>query len=968
MSNSPDINIEEYLIAGTDADVVALYRDLPLRAQEETFGLFEDDVVILDTETTGLDPSHDQLLEIAAIRMSGPHIVDEFQTFVNPSCPIPEEIVELTGITREDVQDAPGQREAVSLLAHFAGSCTLVAHNADFDRAFIMRQAQPGCLMGNWVDTLALSRICLPRLKTHRLADIARAFGMHAPSHRATDDTRALATLWRILLVAIQSLPAGLCASIAALSPQVAWPLRVYFSQAAQEKPGVDFSLRAARDNRLRTAGVTPRQDADDVACVFSSDEEIEDAFDDAGIAGSMYESYEQRSEQVAMAKEVAAALRDEDLRVLEAGTGVGKSMAYLLPCALGAQENKITIGVATKTNALMDQLVYHELPRLAKALGGLSYIALKGYGHYPCLRKLERMARESEDDEVPVIQMIATLLVYTTQTSWGDLDAINLHWPGLPRSLVEANPHDCLKTRCPFYPRRCYLHGARKIATGADIVVTNHALLFRDMQADNAILPPIRHWIIDEAHSVETEARRQLSYSVCAHDLEITLGRIANPKSGITAQVRNAADKLEGGEMLYGITADIEGRIQNIQSLATEFFSSLKELPTRDSYNAGGYSQMTIWIGEELRDDVFWIGLCKSGRILSDELMSLNGRLCDLTSMIEQFEGAFSNQQAALSSLASEIKSNAEALSLVLDGTDTSYVYSTRIDRNRERDIETLSAERLDIGKTLAECFYPQVKSIVFTSATLATAGKNPFSHFMRTAGLDLMPQERVSTQMLASSYDFDRKMTILLPSDMPEQGSQLYHAELARLLTSAHLALGGSVLTLFTNRREMETFYRELKPHLKESGLELIAQTRGTSTKSLHDRFLADKNLSLFALKSFWEGFDAPGDTLRCVIIVRLPFGRPTDPIAREREAREPRGAWRNHSLPEAIVDLKQAAGRLIRNSTDTGWLILADSRLQSKNYASSFLRAMPTSDIRTLSIDDIAETMRNQTPGLS
>ena len=168
------------------------------------------------------------------------------------------------------------------------------------------------------------------------------------------------------------------------------------------------------------------------------------------------------------------------------------------------------------------------------------------------------------------------------------------------------------------------------------------------------------------------------------------------------------------------------------------------------------------------------------------------------------------------------------------------------------------------------------------------------------------------------------------------------------------------------FTNRREMEAFYRELKPLLANEGIELVAQTRGTSTKSLRDRFLSDRNLSMFALKSFWEGFDAPGDTLRCVIIARLPFSRPDDPITREREVRDGRAAWGRYSLPEAVMDLKQAAGRLIRNSTDSGWLVLADARLQTKNYAKSFLRAMPTPDIRTLATDEIARLMETQEPG--
>ena len=173
----------------------------------------------------------------------------------------------------------------------------------------------------------------------------------------------------------------------------------------------------------------------------------------------------------------------------------------------------------------------------------------------------------------------------------------------------------------------------------------------------------------------------------------------------------------------------------------------------------------------------------------------------------------------------------------------------------------------------------------------------------------------------------------------------------------------MGGSVLTLFTNRREMEDLYYRLKPQLAQQGIELIAQTKGVSTKTLRDRFLADSKLCLFALKSFWEGFDAPGDTLRCVIIPKLPFKRPNEPLSQERELREGRAAWGRYSLPEAVMELKQAAGRLIRTSTDRGFLILADGRLQTKGYGKTFLKALPTSNIRTLEEHELIELMRTE-----
>jgi ATP-dependent DNA helicase DinG len=228
---------------------------------------------------------------------------------------------------------------------------------------------------------------------------------------------------------------------------------------------------------------------------------------------------------------------------------------------------------------------------------------------------------------------------------------------------------------------------------------------------------------------------------------------------------------------------------------------------------------------------------------------------------------------------------------------------------------------------------------------------------------GLDRLGDERWRALRLTSSYDFERQMAVFVPTDLHEPNERGYLADLEALIERVHLAMGGSVLTLFTNRRDMEHLHAILEPRLERDGIALLCQKRGTSAKRLRDEFLADERLSLFALKSFWEGFDAKGDTLRCVIVPKLPFGRPSDPLAKERELREGRVAWRRHTLPEAVIELKQAAGRLIRSKTDTGCLVIADARLVTKPYGRDFLGALPVADIERMPSDDVVAAIRER-----
>lgn len=937
-------NMAAAVLPGTPGFVIEQYATLAERAKNRSFGLIEDDVIVLDTETTGLSCAENELIEISAARLRGREVVDRFDTFVHPNGLIPPEITELTSITNADVAHAPRAEEAVAALEEFVQGCPVIAHNATFDRSFI-ESVKGGVRVSDiWIDSLALSRIALPRLSSHKLATMAELFGCAAVSHRASDDVEALCGVWRILLCALTDLPGGLMRLLADMHPDVRWPYRPIFSFLAGERQGETFSLEAARAQVMQADAEPDHIDADELpGLTMPRRDEIELRYAPGGLVNDMYASYEPRAEQIVMASEVRDAFATSTHRVIEAGTGVGKSIAYLVPAAEAAKRNKITVGIATKSNNLTDQLMYQELPKLARELdGGLSFCALKGFDHYPCLLKLESLAAGREittnRDPADTLTAIAVLYAFACQSPTGDLDSLGIRWRSVNRADLTTSSRECARGNCHFFNRGCFVRCARRRAAKADIVVTNHSLLFRNVAADGKILPPIRHWIIDEAHSVEKEARRQWALSVSADESRMVFERLGGAQSGALGRLTHALASSDAATLFLGLGAKAASSASRASLAMAELFEAVRELSRNGK--ADGYADANIWIGPELRAHRGWEYFEPTARTAIDALDEAGK---NLSSLAESVGAENPEMVIEVADGARRIKEMKSTLSLILEGADERYVYSLQVNKARRAGGEALTAERMDIGEALAEQWLPDMHSVVFTSATVTVS--NSFDHFNHSVGLDRLPKGSFSCVQLESSYNFQENMAVVVAGDIPDpRDRDAYLAAMENLLVDVHMAMGGSTLTLFTNRRDMEDLYGRVEPRLSRQGLELACQLRGTSVKRLRDRFLSEESSSLFALKAFWEGFDASGATLRCVVIPKLPFANPTEPLSCERNVREER-AWAKYSLPDAVLEVKQAAGRLIRTSTDRGVLVLADSRLLSKGYGKKFLSSLPS-----------------------
>lgn len=982
--------LETYILENTPQRIHERYQGLTEFAEQNFFGVLDEDVVVLDTETTGFSFNHDELIQIAAARMKNGVITEWYVTFVNPDRPIPEEVAHLTNIHDDDVVDAPSPDEALTGLVEFVGDSYVVAHNANFDRTFTTKRASGESLKNNiWVDSLDLARIALPRMNSHRLLDLVRAFGGPDSTHRADEDVAATCLVYRILLAAVKNMPSDLVKYISEMSTIDEWNTVYVFKELADERAG-SYNFRVSRKTSVSSVteavrkdvfkpfteaeqGVSPDMTDEEFFeklnhLEFATSEEIYEAFSKEGAVGQCYVDYEPREEQRVMAQAVNNAVSRSENLAIEAGTGVGKSMAYLVPLVLAAQKNKMTVGVATKTNTLLDQLINKELPLLKKVYG-VSYAPLKGFTHYPCNRKVERLVAAGpriitfKNQEINQAPALASLLSFVDQSDFDDMDGLKLDYRALPRYSITTKNSECLRRKCPFFGRSCFVHGAREEAQRCDVVVTNHSLLFWDVRFEGGLLPPIRYWIIDEAHGAEDEARRAFSTTVSSDAIQNLARRMTSdsPRYNVFLRAERAIEVTEEAKTLF------ESMIRKAQIAASafgiaaqEFCLAAKDLLFFDERSKrNSYEYFDLWLNDDIRASETFSGVKFAAKGLYETLEKAISAARDIVAYLESIE-VTSSEQREIALVALELKELYVALETIFFTSASNQVYSVRLNRTKDRFNEIFTAQPLDVGQNLNETFYQETNSVIYTSATLSVDGK--FDSFEQAVGLNESEVSRGITLQIDSSYDFDNHMQVYVPSDMPEPADPQYLEKLQELLIALHIAQQGSLLTLFTNRREMEKCFEVVNPQIKKENLRLVCQKWGVSVKGLRDDFLKDEHLSLFALKSFWEGFDAPGSTLRGVVIPKLPFGLPTDPLSCERGARDDR-AWSHYSLPAAVIDVKQAVGRLIRSANDEGIVVLADARLISKYYGRKFLNSLPSKSVSIIPCEDIIKEVAHK-----
>ena len=911
--------------------------------------------VSLDLETTGLDSERDYIIEVGAVKFSKSRIIDTFESYVNPYGIIPEFVQRLTGITQENVAHAPPFAVIGSQLVDFIGSLPLVGHNIQFDINFLGKH---GVVLDNpSYDTWDLATILLPTNTEYSLPLLSRDLGISIPrSHRALDDAHTARRLLLVLMERLDLLDPLIINQIALIASKAGWGVQDIFSKhdirPMKALEGIDFKNVAVEKKE------NAEKDQSSPSRSFIPGE-ISSMADSEGLLSKCLSGFEYRPQQTEMIQEVSKAFYDSRHLIIEAGTGVGKSLAYILPSIMFAITNGSRVVISTNTINLQEQLVSKDLPELLAVLeanghvlpGEVNVVSLKGRDNYVCVRRLTNLLK-NERLQIDEARLLSKCLVWLKDSTTGDRGEITLgpRDGGVWERISAGNKGICPGLR----EGDCFLKYARQKADNAQIIVVNHSLLLSDMARGGSLVPEYKHLIIDEAHRLEDEATRQLGWEVSQGWLTDHIERLSNWLN----EIRIIARK-------FGLSKMQMSQLESLVFMAEESVPKLR----------GTWSQLwTMFEGffldqinpHDQRAQVRLTNKMKAGSGWSNLDMTWGN--CDISlraiesnlERINHYIGLIDiKDQGDWDTLAYNVESWAEELAelrMRLESTIGKNAGEERIDwiTQKNDSMLTLHSVPMRVDSYLERGLFDKKDMVVLCGATLSI-GEN--FDFIRSR-LGLKEADEVS---LGSPFDYKKAALVVVPKDVPEPGVKGYKESVERGLASIVSAVNGHTLALFTSHSALRAARQTLIDTVERNGINVLAQGIDGSAHRVVQRFIERPKSILLGTSSLWEGVDVPDGLLKALILVRLPFNVPTDPIFAAR-SEQYQNAFVEYALPQAVLRFRQGFGRLIRNSRDRGIVVVMDSRVLNKRYGHLFLDSLPPCTFETGSISLIGDYISN------
>ena len=894
---------------------------------------------------------------------------------IDPGVPVPASLREKSGRREEEYTGALPPAAALARIRGFIGRRVALAHEGNGLEASVL--ARFGALpAGPVLDTQELAWLAAPYLRDHSLASLAASLLGEPLSWRALEDARLLLRLLARLREAWEEAPRRTRAAVLGALTEVESPWRFLLAGTPSRSPFPDLTDMVPRmDDRQRDrAGGTAPGVRDREGRKRVDPAEAVSILAPGGALASVYPDHEARPQQAAMAEAVASAFNDAAFLVVEAGTGVGKSLAYLVPGVLFARAGGGPLVVSTFTRNLQEQLFHRDLPLLSRSLGSIDFALLKGRGNYLCLRKWAEWCGFLAHGE-PVLhfgelkpgEAYAFLASWLTRTASGDLEEISLNLRCLLAELtaeLSSSSEDCLRAHCRFN-ERCWVERARAQAARSEVVVVNHALVLSQIcvaepEPSKLVLPDYRTLVVDEAHHLEDVATEALSLAFRLDDLLRALDEVASRRGLLSRWKRLALDAKGRGTL-----SETDELAEGVRAGAEELCLRILD-PLLPRLPAAEREEARYRLDHRMLADPAWELAREKGLGLADDLSRLASLLSGLAEKaLTSGGGGEASQADARRGDALAARAREEGAALRVFFADPSGPEFRRHLRWLERaparhrgsvaPAFCLQSAPVSVGEELSTLLFSRLDAAVFTSASLRVpGGREGFSFFLRRSGLDLAEGGGKELRLLAldSPFDYSCQVRLIAVTDLPEPSAdkdafQHYMQEIGGLLERVLVATGGKALVLLTSHQQVDLLYKQLRPRLEGQGLCCLRQRRGEPNALLLERFREDRDSVLLATEAFWEGVDVPGESLSVVIMVKLPFRHPEDPVVAGRMEHydaEGSGGWGSYYVPLAVTLFRQGIRRLVRRSTDQGVILVLDPRFLTRSYSRCFHAALP------------------------
>ncbi|WP_166805740.1 ATP-dependent DNA helicase DinG [Jeotgalibacillus sp. R-1-5s-1] len=916
-------------------------------------------IAVVDIETTGNSVKKgDRIIQIAIVLIENNQIVETWSSFVNPMQPVPVFITELTGITNQDVTTAPSfEQIAPEVLSKLEGA-VFVAHNIHFDLPFLngeLHLAGFNSWSGLVLDTVELSRVLLPTVGSFKLTDLTADFELdHDRPHQADSDALATAQLFLSLVSKAFTMPLVTLERLAKESVYLKSDIQVLFNhlitakkQKLEDLPG---HLEVYRGIAIRKK-VRPDRKTDQYG-----------PLDAESFLKQLLPGYVKRDAQLKMIHHILHSFEQKKHAVIEAGTGIGKTHGLLIPAVIKAREGHKTV-ITTHTLHQQAQMQDNAIRDIQHLLdGSVRFAVLKGKSNYIHMMKYDQSLQE-DDSQYDIVLTKMQILTWLTETETGDGDELNLTGGGLLFwNRISHNGWFLNREEDPW-EKYDYFAWSVSLAKEADVIITNHSLLASDQLKDQKLLPDYHYLMIDEAHHLEEVSRKQWGVQLDFMKIKFAIGQLS-PSSGDSIYTRLQAAARKAGVSIAKAEVEFdrlnEEADASFHQLGTWFKANVKRKP--------GVQKHMLALDPDVKESRDWLKIAYAFERFLAEMKNWRNTLETMLDQLRKNRSKLTDKHKAdveeAYAFLQEWHEMIEMIrNLFIRSSDHLVIWAEGDMRSIPGSL-TMSAREIDISRKIKSAFFKDEIPAAAVSATITV--NNSFQYFMHATGLTHSSADCLT---LTSPFDYQKQVRLMVPGDLPDIKA-VSPEEYVEWITS-HLsviaeATAGRMLVLFTSHEMLRNTYELIKESNLMEDFVLIAQgiTAGSRAK-LSKNFQKFDKAVLFGTSSFWEGLDIPGENLSCLIMVRLPFSPPDEPLIRtqwEIAKANNRNPFNEISLPKAVLRFRQGFGRLIRHEQDRGVFIVFDRRITTASYGRAFTDSIPAIKVEERNLDSIIDEIEH------